>query len=87
MPECSHFHRITAIKLILFRKIALPYPHKCLLGFVEAKHGDQQEYLKFILVREVNPIVSGRRACALLIVGWTLLRDLHSIFCRRGGNR
>ena len=30
--------------LILLRKIALPYPHKCLLGFVEAKRGDQQEY-------------------------------------------
>ena len=41
----------------LLRKIALPYPHKCLLGFVEAKRGDQQEYLKIILVREVNPVV------------------------------
>ena len=29
---------------VLLRKIALPYPHKCLLGFVEAKRGDQQEY-------------------------------------------
>ena len=70
---------------ILLHKIALPYPQKCLLGFVEAKRGDQQEYLKFILVREVNPVVSGRHACALLIVGWTLSRDLHSIFGRRGG--
>ena len=42
----------------LLRKIALPYPHKCLLGFVEAKRGDKQEYLKIILVREVNPVVS-----------------------------
>ena len=66
--------------MFLLRKIALPYSHKCLLGFVEAKHGDQQEYLKFILVREVNPVVSGRRACALLIVGWTVSRDLHLIF-------
>ena len=66
--------------LFLLRKIALPYPHKCLLGFVEAKRGNQQEYLKFILVRDVNPVVSGRCACALLIVGWTLSRDLHSIF-------
>ena len=70
----------------LLRKIALPYPHKCLLGFVEAKRGDQQEYLKIILVREVNPIVSDRCACAQHIVGWTLSRDLHSIFGRRGGN-
>ena len=71
---------------ILLRKIALPYPHKCLLGFVEAKRGDQQEYLKIILVREVNPVVSDRCACAQHIVGWTLSRDLHSIFGRRGGN-
>ena len=70
----------------LLRKIALPYPHKCLLGFVEAKRGDQQEYLKIILVREVNPVVSDRCACAQHIVGWTLSRDLHSIFGRRGGN-
>ena len=34
----------TAKIQILLRKIALPYPHKCLLGFVEAKRGDQQEY-------------------------------------------
>ena len=66
-------------------KIALPYPHKCLLGFVEAKRDDQQEYLKIILVREVNPVVSDKCACAPHIVGWTLSRDLHSIFGRRGG--
>ena len=70
---------------ILLRKIALPYPHKCLLSFVEAKRGDQQEYLKIILVREVNPVVSDRCACAQHIVGWTLSRDPHSIFGRRGG--
>ena len=63
--------------LFLLRKIALPYPHKCLLGFVEAKRGDQ---------REVNPVVTDRCACAQHIVGWTLSRDLHSIFGRRGGN-
>ena len=72
--------------LFLLRKIALPYPHKCLLGFVEAKRGDQQEYLKIILVREVNPVVSDRCACAQHIVGWTLSRDPHSIFGHRGGN-
>ena len=72
-------------QFFLLRKIALPYPHKCLLGFVEAKRGDQQEYLKIILVREVNPVVSDRCACAQPIVGWTLSRDPHSIFGRRGG--
>ena len=69
-------------KTLLLRKTALPYPHKCLLGFVEAKRGDQQEYLKIILVREVNPVVSDRCACAQHIVGWTLSRDPHSIFGR-----
>ena len=46
------FHPIFTMMLnniILLRKIALPYPHKCLLGFVEAKRGDQQEYLKLFL--------------------------------------
>ena len=57
--------------IFLLRKIALPYPHKCLLGFVEAKRGDQQEYLKIILVQEVNPVVIDRCACAQHIVGWT----------------
>ena len=33
-----------------------------------------------ILVREVNPIVSDRYACAQHIVGWTLSRDPHLIF-------
>ena len=65
---------------LLLRKIALPYPHKCLLGFVEAKRGDQQEYLKIILVREVNPVVSDRCACAQHIVGWTVARDPHFQF-------
>ena len=84
-------HLVVGVNLVLFnmwillRKIALPYPHKCLLGFVEAKRGDQQEYLKIILVREVNPVVSDRCACAQPIVGWTLWRDPHSIFGRRGG--
>ena len=33
----------------------------------------------------MNPVVSDRCACALLIVGWTLSKDLHSIFGRCGG--
>ena len=47
---------------------------------MEAKRGDQQEYLKIILVREVNPVVSDRCTCAQHIVGLTLLRDPHLIF-------
>ena len=68
---CSKLVLFCVESEILLRKIALPYPHKCLLGFVEAKRGDQQEYLKIILVPEVNPVVSDRCACAQHIVGWT----------------
>ena len=32
--------------LFLLRKIALPYPHKCLFGFVEQKRIDRQEFFK-----------------------------------------
>ena len=31
-------------KVFLLRKIALPYPHKCLFGFVEQKRIDRQEF-------------------------------------------
>ena len=31
---------------ILLRKIALPYPHKCLFVFVEQKRIDRQEFFK-----------------------------------------
>ena len=34
------------IFLFLLRKIALPYPHKCLFGFVEQKRIDRQEFFK-----------------------------------------
>ena len=30
----------------LLRKIALPYPHKCLFGFLEQKRIDRQEFFK-----------------------------------------
>ena len=32
--------------VFLLRKIALPYPHKCLFGFVEQKRIDRQEFFK-----------------------------------------
>ena len=40
----------------------------------------QSDDIKIILVREVNPVVSDRCACAQHIVGWTLSRDPHLIF-------
>ena len=42
---------------ILLRKIALPYPHKCLFGFVEQKRIDRQEFLRNILVTRGDPFV------------------------------
>ena len=42
---------------ILLRKIALPYPHKCLFGFVEQKRIDRQEFLRNILVTRCDPFV------------------------------
>ena len=77
--NCNKFYcNLTFCKLNTY--LILTNAHKCLLGFVEAKRGDQQEYLKIILVREVNPVVSDRCACAQHIVGWTLSRDPHLIF-------
>ena len=43
--------------LFLLRKIALPYPHKCLFGFVEQKRIDRQEFLRNILVTRGDPFV------------------------------
>ena len=37
---------LTLKLLFLLRKIALPYPHKCLFGFVEQKRIDRQEFFK-----------------------------------------
>ena len=34
------------IKIFLLRKIALPYPHKCLVWFCGAKRIDRQEFFK-----------------------------------------
>ena len=34
------------VEIFLLRKIALPYPHKCLFGFVEQKRIDRQEFFK-----------------------------------------
>ena len=54
LPECPQ----TLIVFFLLRKIALPYPHKCLFGFVEQKHIDRQEFfLRNILVTRGDPFV------------------------------
>ena len=45
------------VKYFLLRKIALPYPHKCLFGFVEQKRIDRQEFLRNILVTRGDPFV------------------------------
>ena len=36
----------TNLYLFLLRKIALPYPHKCLVWFCGAKRIDRQEFFK-----------------------------------------
>ena len=38
--------KTTGVGSVLLRKIALPYPHKCLFGFVEQKRIDGQEFFK-----------------------------------------
>ena len=43
--------------VFLLHKIALPYPHKCLFGFVEQKRIDRQEFLRNILVTRGDPFV------------------------------
>ena len=37
---------VVPVDLFLLRKIALPYPHKSLFGFVEQKRIDRQEFFK-----------------------------------------
>ena len=39
---CSIINILSQSYVIVLHKIALPYPHKCLFGFVEAKRDDQQ---------------------------------------------
>ena len=42
---------------ILLRKIALPYPHKCLFGFVEQNVSTDKNFLRNILVTRGDPFV------------------------------
>ena len=43
--------------IILLRKIALPYPHKCLFGFVEQNVSTDKNFLRNILVTSGDPFV------------------------------
>ena len=45
------------IILFLLRKIALPYPHKCLFGFVEQNVSTDKNFLRNILVTRGDPFV------------------------------
>ena len=42
---------------VLLRKIALPYPHKCLFGFVEQNVSTDKNFLRNILVTRGDPFV------------------------------
>ena len=43
--------------IFLLRKIALPYPHKCLFGFVEQNVSTDKNFLRNILVTRGDPFV------------------------------
>ena len=51
----SHFSVVKVF--ILLRKIALPYPHKCLFGFVEQNVSTDKNFLRNILVTRGDPFV------------------------------
>ena len=69
------------------RKIALPYPHKFLFGFVEQNTSTDKNFFKEIfLSQEVTPLSAHVRACAVAVVDRRLSRALHYIFGRYGSN-
>ena len=72
--------------VFLLRKIALPYPHKCLVWFCGAKRIDRQVFFKRIFLSAGDPLSAHVCACAVLIVDRQLSRDLHYIFGRYGSN-
>ena len=45
------------VYILLLRKIALPYPHKCLFGFVEQNVSTDKNFLRNILVTRGDPFV------------------------------
>ena len=62
------------------RKIALPYPHKCLFGFVEQNVSTDKNFLRNILVTRGDPLSAHVRACAVVVVDRRMSRALHLYF-------
>ena len=74
-------------KLFLLSKIALPYPHKCLFGFVEQNASTDKNFLRNILATRGDPLSAHVCACAIVIVDRRMSRVLHYIFGRVGATR
>ena len=53
----EHLHKLVFGSFFLLRKIALPYPHKCLFGFVEQNVSTDKNFLRNILVTRGDPFV------------------------------
>ena len=71
---------------ILLRKIALPYPHKCLVWFCGAKASTDEFFNKDFSCREVTPLSANICACADIVDESNCLETLHYIFGRTGSN-
>ena len=70
----------------LLRKIALPYPHKCLVWFCGAKASTDESFNKDFSCREVTPLSANIRACADIVDESDCLETLHYIFGCNGSN-
>ena len=53
-----YLHTVSYVMSFSLRKIALPYPHKCLVWFCGAKRIDRQVFLKEIFLLAGDPLVS-----------------------------
>ena len=74
------------ICIFLLRKIALPYPHKCLVWFCGAKASTDESFNKDFSCREVTPLSANIRACADTVDESDCLETLHYIFGRTGSS-
>ena len=68
------------------RKIALPYPHKCLVWFCGAKASTDESFNKDFSCREVTPLSANIRACADTVDESDCVETLHYIFGRTGSS-
>ena len=68
------------------RKIALPYPHKCLVWFCGAKRIDQQVFFKEIFLLAGDPLSAHVRTCVVVVVDRQFSRALHCSFGLCGSN-